>query len=76
MPLTIWNYVKSYKQSSNFQGKLGIYFPEITLTTEFPGSYVLLPTFSIGRKQNFQVVGLPFATVNFEPCIISRELTY
>ena len=30
MPLTIWNYVKSYKQSSNFEGKICIYFPGIT----------------------------------------------
>ena len=39
-----------YKQSSNFLEEIGFYFPEITLTTEFPGSNVLLPTFSIGGK--------------------------
>ena len=71
MPLTIWNYVWSYKQSGNFKGKVGFYFPEITLTTEFPGSNFMLPTLSIGSKQDFQVVTLLLATVNFEPCINS-----
>ena len=47
------------------------YFPENPLTTEFPGSNFLLPTFSIGSKQDFQVANLPLATVNFEPCGLS-----
>ena len=52
------------------KGKIGFYFPEITLTTEFPCSNLLLPTFSIGRKQDFQVANLPLVTVNFEPWFI------
>ena len=54
-------------QSSNFEGKIGFYFPEITLTTEFPGSNFLLPTFSMGSKHDFQVAYLLLTTVDFEP---------
>ena len=54
-------------QSSNFEGKIGFYIPEITLTTEFTGSNFSLPTFSIGSKRDFQVANLPLAPVNFEP---------
>ena len=43
--------------------------PEITVTTEFPGSNFLLPTFSIGSKQDFQVANLPLAAVNFKLCL-------
>ena len=50
-----------------FKVKIGFYFPDITLATEFPGSNVLLPTFSLGNKQDFQVANLPLAAVNFEP---------
>ena len=49
-----------------FYRKIGFYFPEITLTTEFPGSNFLLSTFSIGSKQAFPVANyLPLASVNF-----------
>ena len=40
-----------------FLGKIGFYFPDITLTTEFPGS-----------KWDFQVANLLLATLNFKPC--------
>ena len=50
-----------------FKGKIGFYFPDITSTTEFPGSNILLPTFSIGSKRDFQVANLPLATLNFDP---------
>ena len=74
MPLTIWSYVSSYKKSGTgtVKGKIGFYFPEITLTAEFPGSNFLLPTFSIGSKQDFQMANLSLATVNFEPWLYCR----
>ena len=43
-------YKLSYKQSVDFKWKIGFYFPEITLTTEFPGMNFLLATFSIGCR--------------------------
>ena len=46
-----------------FKGKLAF-----TLTTEFPGRKFLLPMISIDSKQDFPVVNLPLATVNFKPC--------
>ena len=61
MPLTIWNYVKSYKQSSKFLRKIGFYFSEITWTTEFQGSNVLLPTVKIlkfGTPQTIAIIVL------------------
>ena len=60
-----------------FKVKIGFYFPDITLATEFPGSNVLLPTFSLGNKQDFQVANLPLAAVNFEPwniVVCSRQV--
>ena len=50
-----------------FLREIGFYFPEIILTTEFPGSNFLLPTLSIGSKWDFQVADLLLATANFEP---------
>ena len=47
--------------------KIGLFFQEITFTTEFPGSNFLLPPFFIGGKLDFQVTNLLLATVNFEP---------
>ena len=77
MPLTIWNCVLSYKQKSYFcenplvlpriSVKTGLFFQEITLRKEFPGSNSLLPTFLTGGKWDFQVANLLLATVNFEP---------
>ena len=54
MPLTIWNYVLSYKRK-NYFSENGLFFQEITLRTEFPGSNFLLPTFSTGGKWDFEV---------------------
>ena len=50
MPLTIWNYVCLTSSQVIFKEKTGFYIPEITVTTGFPGSNVLLPVFSIGSK--------------------------
>ena len=47
--------------------KIGLFFQEITIRTEFPGSNFLLLTFLIGGKWDFEVANLLFATVNFEP---------
>ena len=47
--------------------KLGLFFQEITFTTEFPGSSFLLPTVLIGSKWDFQGANLLLATVDFEP---------
>ena len=66
MPLTIWNYVLSYKKK-NYFSENGLFFQEITFRTEFPGSNFLLPTFLTGGKWNFEVAYLLLATVNFEP---------
>ena len=49
--------------------KIGMFFQEITSTTEFPGSDILLPTIETGSKWGFQVANLLLATVNFEPCL-------
>ena len=54
-------------------GKIGFYFPEIILTTEFPGSNFLLLTFLIRSKQDFQVANLALATVNFGPWGVNTE---
>ena len=48
--------------------KIGLFFQEITLITEFTGSNFLLPTFLTGGKWYFEVANLLLATVNFEPC--------
>ena len=57
--------------------KIGLFFQEITFTTEFPGSNFLLPTFLTGGKWDFQVANLLLATVNFEPrkCRLLRVFT-
>ena len=47
--------------------KMGLFFQEITFTTEFPGSNFLLSTFLTGGKWDFQMANLLLATVNFEP---------
>ena len=47
--------------------KISLFFQEITLITELPGSNFLLPTFLTGGKQDFQVANLLLVTVNFEP---------
>ena len=55
--------------------KIGLFFQEITLITEFPGSNFspgsnfLLPTFLAGGKWDFPVANLLLATVNFEPSV-------
>ena len=69
MPLTIWNYVWSYKQKLFFS-KIGFYFMEINFTTEFSGSNFLLPTFSAGGKRDI----LLLASVNFEPCCDAKNV--
>ena len=70
MPLTIWNFVLSYKQKNYISVKNGLFFQEITSITKFPGSNFLLPTFLTGDKWNFQVANLLLATVNFEPWML------
>ena len=67
MPLTIRIVFSLTSSQVIFEEKIGFYFPEITLTTEFPGRNFLLPTFLIGSKRDFQVAYMPLATVNFKP---------
>ena len=59
MPLTMWNYVLSYKHKNSFRENwLVLPFQEITFTTEFPDSNFLLPIFLTGGKWDFQVANL------------------
>ena len=46
--------------------KIGLFFQEITIITEFRGSNILLPTFLAGSKWDFPVANLLLATDNFE----------
>ena len=59
-----------------FKGKLASTSQKLLLTTEFPGSNFLLPTFSIGSTQDFQVANLQLATVNFEPAQLIWSTVY
>ena len=61
--------VKSYKQSRDFKGKIGFYFPEITLIAEFPGRNLLLPTFSRGSKRDLPVVNLLLLLLFLNPAV-------
>ena len=54
--------------------KIGLFFQEINLKKELPGSNFLLPSFLSGGKWDFQVANLLLATVNFEPCKGSNPL--
>ena len=69
MPLTVWNCVVLIKRKI-ISVKIGLFFQEITFRTEFPGSNLLLPTFSTGDKWDFEVADLLLATFNFEPWIL------
>ena len=66
MPLTIWNCVLPIN-TRIISVKIGLFFQEITFTTDFRSSNFLLPTFVTGGKWDFQVANLLLATINFEP---------
>ena len=51
----------------NYFSENWLFFQEITFITEFQGSKILLPTFSLGGKWGFEVADLLLAIVNFEP---------
>ena len=74
MPLTIRNYVLSYKKK-NYFSKIGLCCQEINLRTELPGSNFLLPTFLTGGKWDFEVANVLLAIVNFKPCYLSVSLS-
>ena len=54
---------------------MGVFFQEITSITEFSGSNFLLPTILTGNKWDFQAANLLLAPVNFEPWMLSVNLT-
>ena len=64
MPLTIRNYVLSYKQK-NYFSENWLALPRNHFHYRIPN--VLLPTFLTGGKWDFQVANLLLATVNFKP---------
>ena len=66
MPLTKWNCLINLSITCSSL-KIGLFFQEITLIPEFPGSNFLPPTFLKGCKWDFQVADLLLDIVNFEP---------
>ena len=77
MPLTIWNCVLSYGHMELLRRriisvKIGLFFQEITLRTEFLGSNFLLPTSLTGGKWNFQVANLLLLISNYAWALASH----